>query len=462
MSRLRALVDLAAGVAEAMAAEDRLADALATDLSDSFAGAVSVWLRPAGGGPLRLEVGQHSSELLRWTSSLVQNASGTPHPSLAAGEPVVIWGDEYPGGTIDGALYVLPMLARGRLVGAVAATARPGQPMIDHDTLDFAVSLADMAAATLVNARVLADATAMNEHLRGQARILDAISDAVIGLDAERRVIAWNAGAQRLYGYSRAEVVGRDLFDLLSTQFFSIESESLAVADVCAAAAGSGGWQGEAHERSADGLPLTVLCSLDPTSDSIGLPQGFVLVNRDVTERRREEDRALRDALTGLPNRRMLTNRLYDAFARACRRGTSLAVLVVDLQQFRMMNDVYGRSAGDEILRTTGRRLAGAVRSSDTVGRLEGDAFAVVLENVGGDDTVQMAADRIERALIEPVQAGDDVIAVRPTIGAILVKGAEGLNVSPEGLIELANDARHMAKAAGGTFALEHVTSTAA
>jgi diguanylate cyclase (GGDEF)-like protein/PAS domain S-box-containing protein len=458
VSRLRALVEMAAGVVEAMTAEDRLADALANDLRDTFASTVSVWLRPVAGGPLKIEIGQHTPELLRWISSLVQNSGGTPHPSLAAGETVVIWGDEYPGG--DAALYVLPMLSRGRLVGAVAVTTRPGRPMVDDDTLEFAVSLADTAAATLMNARLLAGATAATEQLRDQSRILDAISDAVIGLDAERRIIAWNAGAQRLYGFSRVEVLGRDLFELLNTQFFSNDGESLSVSDVCAAAAESNGWQGEARERGANDMPLTVLCSMDPTTDSTGLPHGFVLVNRDVTERRREEDLAFRDPLTGLPNRRLFTNRLYDAFARACRRGTTLAVLAVDLQQFRMVNEVYGRPAGDEVLRTTGRRLATAVRASDTIGRMQGDGFAVVLENVGSDESVQMAADRIERAVIEAVHAGDDVIMVRPTIGAILVAGAEGLTVSPEGLVELANDARHMAKAAGTTFALEHVTST--
>jgi diguanylate cyclase (GGDEF)-like protein/PAS domain S-box-containing protein len=458
MNRLRALVDVAGGMIEAMSAEDRLAGALVAHLADIFAGGVSVWFLPADGGPLHAETAGHPPESLHRIAGLIQGGSGVPHPSLAAGQAVVI-ADEP---DLDGGLYLLPMSAHGRLAGVVAATVPRGQPMIDDDTLDFAITLGDMTALTLANARVLADATAVTEQLRGQIEVLDDISDAIIGLDAERRIVNWNTGAERVYGYDRADALGCDLFALLATQCFTTDGLPLAPGDVFDIVAEAGTWRGEVRERRADGIPLTVLCSLNVNADSATGPRGYVLVNRDVTDQRREEHRALHDALTGLPNKRMLTNRLYDGFARACRNGTSLAVLFVDLARFQMINRAYGRAAGDEVLRATANRLVTAVRDSDTVSRVQGDGFVVVLEKAGTEDSVHLVADRITRALVEPMPIGGDLVEVQPTIGAALVLGAEGLEASPDRLIQVANDARHMAKAAGATYALEHLTPVTA
>jgi diguanylate cyclase (GGDEF)-like protein/PAS domain S-box-containing protein len=450
---LRALVDVADGMIEAMSGEDRLATALAKHASGYFPGGVSVWLYPAGGGPLLVELAGHRPELLDQIADLVQGGSGIPHPALDAGQPVLINDDP----DIDGGLCLVPMCAHGRLVGVLAGT-RQRQALSDED-LNMVITLADLTAVTLINARVLADATAVTEDLRRQVELLDEISDAIIGLDSERRVVSWNGGAERVYGYARADALGCDLFALVATQFFSTDGLALALADVCAMAVENGGWRGEVRERRAGGVPVTVLCSLNVTIDDSGTLRGFVLVNRDVTDQRREEHRALHDALTGLPNRRMLTNRLYDGFARACRNGTSLAVLFVDLRAFKALNERFGREAGDEVLRSTAHRLVAAVRGSDTVARVEGDGFVIVLEKAGTEENVTMVAERICRAVSEPVHSGDEFLDVRATIGAALVAGSEGSESSPDRLIEVANDARHMAKAGGVRFLLENLAS---
>jgi diguanylate cyclase (GGDEF)-like protein/PAS domain S-box-containing protein len=454
MRRLRAMVEIAGGMVETMTSEDRLAVALSAHLAADFSGGVSVWFQPADGGPLRVAAAGHPPDLLRRLTDLIQGASGVPHPSLVSGQAVVITDDA----DLGGGVYLVPMSASGRLVGVVAAAMPAGSPPADDDLLEFVIALADAAAGTLANARVLADATAVTEDLRAQIEVYDDISDALVGLDNERRIVAWNAGAERVYGYARADALGCDLFALLATRFVAGDGQPLTLAELLELVAGSGNWRGEVRERRADGLPLTVLTSLNVTAGEDGTPRGYVLVNRDVTDQRRQEHRALHDALTGLPNRRMLTNRLYDGFARACRNGTSLAVMFVDLSQFRVINEQYGRDAGDEVLRATAERLVGALRDSDTVSRVQDDDFVVVLERIGDDDSVQHVADRIARALVEPVRVSDHVVQVRPTIGAALVTGAEGLDASPDRLIEIANDARHLAKAAGTAYALEHLT----
>jgi diguanylate cyclase (GGDEF)-like protein/PAS domain S-box-containing protein len=318
-----------------------------------------------------------------------------------------------------------------------------------------------MAAMTLANSRVLADATAVTEDLRDQIEVYEDISDAVIGLDAEHRIVSWNGGAERVYGYPRADALGCDLFALLATRFFTHDGQPLPLAGVLAATLEDGSWRGEVRERRADGVPLTVLSSVNVNVNSGASPDSFVLVNRDVTDQRRNEHRALHDALTGLPNRRMLTNRLYDGFARTCRNGTALAVLYIDLVQFHMVNEGYGRDAGDQVLRVTADRLVAALRDSDTVSRVENDSFVAILEKAGKEDNVQQVADRIARALAQPVPVDGDAVQVQATIGAALVVGADGLDATPDGLIELANGARHMARAAGTAYLLEYVTPAA-
>jgi diguanylate cyclase (GGDEF)-like protein/PAS domain S-box-containing protein len=289
-----------------------------------------------------------------------------------------------------------------------------------------------------------------------QAREAPTVSDAVIALDDEHRVVTWNPGAEAMYGYSRREALGRPAFALLGTQFVGDDGRPLAVAEVCGVAATTP-WEGEARERRVDGAPLTVLSRLTATPAA----GGFLLVNRDVTDVRRPASSPIRDRLTGLPNGRMLTNHLYDAYARACRSGRTLAVLLVDLVQFRMMNDVYGRAAADEVLRATGQRIADVLRGGDVVGRVHGDGFAVVLENAGTELDVELVAERITRSLVEPIWLGEDLLRPHATIGAVLLSECGRLNVSPERLVELANDARHMAKAAGTTFTLQHLTPAA-
>jgi len=253
-----------------------------------------------------------------------------------------------------------------------------------------------------------------------------------------------------VYGYPRAEALGCDLFALLATHFFATDGQALDAADVLALAATGGGWQGEVRERRADGLPVTILSSIDVSLDGSGAVRSLVLVNRDVTDQRREEHRALHDALTGLPNRRMLINRLYDAFARACRAGTPLAVLYVDV-------DVDA----DEVLRVLAQRFIHVLRYNDVVARVEGDGFVAVLERPGTEDAVTMVADRIAGAVAEPFELSGSVVQVRSTIGAVLVDGADGLDVTPEQLVEAADRARHLARAAGVRFQLERLSPLA-
>ncbi|GII21005.1 diguanylate cyclase domain-containing protein [Planosporangium mesophilum] len=431
-ARLRAFVEVTAATLDAVAGEQRLAALVADLIERSLDAHATVWILPTDGGPMRMLAGNHpeadetrlAGVLAEWTADPATDADAA-------------W--------IDG-IALLPMRVRDRLAGAVAVSRPGGKPFTDDD-VDFVHALADVTGATIRNARVLADSAEVMEELRQQGELMEYISDALIACDSERRIVNWNAGAERVYGYPQGEALGCDVFALLATQFYTVSGVALPLEEVFEQVANVGQWHGELHERRADGAPLTVMCSLTSRGGPADGDTGVVLVNRDVTDQRREEHRALHDALTGLPNRRLLTNRLYDALARRHRTGSALAVLFVDLDKFKPINDTYGHAAGDEVLMVMAQRLTEVVRHSDTVARLGGDEFVVVVEEAGTQENIRYITRRVVESLAEPIDVGGPKVEVRASIGVAVVNAPQGGGeIAPDTLIGIADEAMYEAK----------------
>jgi diguanylate cyclase (GGDEF)-like protein len=155
------------------------------------------------------------------------------------------------------------------------------------------------------------------------------------------------------------------------------------------------------------------------------------------------------DPLTGLPNRNHLADRLRGAMARASRRSEIVAVLFLDLDGFKQVNDRHGHQVGDQLLATAAQRLSGAVRGYDTIARLGGDEFVAVLERLQQPEQANNVAEHLQGVLAEPVQLGDCRISLRISIGIALYP-FDGESV--EGLVQQADAAMYRAKAAGGGF----------
>jgi diguanylate cyclase (GGDEF)-like protein/PAS domain S-box-containing protein len=185
----------------------------------------------------------------------------------------------------------------------------------------------------------------------------------------------------------------------------------------------------------------------DDTQSGRQVSQGLLI---DTTDRKRLESKlihdALHDPLTGLANRVLLRDHLERALARQGRSRGFVALLFVDLDDFKQVNDSYGHAAGDQILVQVADRLVAAVRSEDIVGRQSGDEFAVVLGQVGGDDEAIGAADRILRELRRPIQLGARSVVVGGSIGIAL---ASGRDATAEDLLTQADAAMYAAKASG-------------
>ncbi len=161
--------------------------------------------------------------------------------------------------------------------------------------------------------------------------------------------------------------------------------------------------------------------SLSGIRDKQGAVVGFVLILNDVTERRRHEDTihhlAYHDALTGLPNRTLLSDRLGQALATAKRTGIGGALMIMDLDRFKDVNDTLGHSMGDLLLQAVAERLKELLRKSDTVSRMGGDEFVLLLPSVGSYENAVVTAAKIVTAFREPFFCNDHTLNVTASIG---------------------------------------------
>ncbi len=418
LTRFQALVELSRSVRTAVSDERRLAALLADAVVTQVGGGVQVWVRPFDGG--------EPACLATVPEGAVPAApGGMVSAVLHSGRPAV--------GSATGVPLVSPT---GGVLGVLVARRAVGYY---PDEIGYLGTLADTAAATLDSARLLADSAMAAEGLRRQSEWLDQVSDAIITCDAEHQVLTWNSGAELTYQYSSAEAVGCDADALLATEYRTSTGEQVPAEVVFAALARGGRWSGELRQRRADGEETELLCSLTELLDEERRPVGWVAVNRDVTDERRKERMALYDPLTGLPNRRYL----LDCLDGATRREGGLAVLFVDLDGFKQVNDTLGHDAGDEVLRVAAQRLLGAVRRGDTVVRLGGDEFVVVAEGVVDREVVRALATRLAAELGQPLVIDGAPATVRGSIGVAV---AECGGTDPMDLVRSADTAMYAAK----------------
>jgi len=286
-------------------------------------------------------------------------------------------------------------------------------------------------------------------RIRHQASLLDKAQDAIIVTDLDFRIRFWNKSAERLYGWTAEEAIGKSKNDLL---FIRAGDYSQALHALMQ----QGDWRGEIRKQRKDGSILTVEVHWTLVRDESGKPQSILAIDTDITQRKeaeREIERlAFFDPLTRLPNRRLLADRLQHALASAARSHKMGALLFIDLDNFKSLNDTLGHDKGDLLLQQVALRLEICVpRKSDTVARLGGDEFVVMLEDLSEDS--QEAATQAERvgekilaAFNQPFEITGHEHHTTSSIGAALFDKHVS-NVDE--LLKRADLAMYQAKAAG-------------
>ena len=254
------------------------------------------------------------------------------------------------------------------------------------------------------------------EELRLAATVFDNSVEAIMITDAQRRILSVNKAFTDLTGFQSTMVVGQ------TPAMLSSSRHGLAHYDaIWREAAEKGSWQGEIWQRRRDGTEFPEWLSIGVVKDRANTLSNFVAVFSDITERKANEARiaflAHHDPLTALPNRTLFHDRLEQALARAERNETVVALLFLDLDRFKTINDSLGHQAGDRLLQAVAERLQHCVRDTDTICRQGGDEFIIVLPEVADTEVPARVAEKILRRLSEPFEVDGHVLGTSFSIG---------------------------------------------
>ena len=295
-------------------------------------------------------------------------------------------------------------------------------------------------------ARDVTAARKAERERRVALEVLRSMSEAVAVIDLDFRFISVNPSFSRITGYSEEEVVGLNS-SLLDSAQHSPEFYRR-VRDILER---TGHWAGEMWQRRKDDEEFLGWIEMSEVRDSLGARSHFVAVVNDITDKKRAEQElrylANYDTLTGLPNRALLSERLGRAIIRARRQETRVAVLFLDLDRFKDINDSLGHAAGDRLLKAAAARLQSTVSASDTVARLGGDEFTVVLEDVESLVAVERMARDVLAAFSTPLEVDErHDVSITPSLGISLYPDHA---LVPTDLLKFADTAMYQAKAEG-------------
>lgn len=269
---------------------------------------------------------------------------------------------------------------------------------------------------------------------------------AIFMLDANGHIVSWNPGAQRILGYEKIEVIGKHVSLFYTPEDIAKNEPQRKLRQTVE--------EGRAEEDSwrvrKDGQRFWATGVLDALHDEHGRVRGFVKIMRDNTQRRLAEENtyflANHDALTGLPNRTRFMERLNEALMNADRDDTQVAVLLLDLDRFKLINDTLGHHVGDMLLKKVAHRLSKCIRETDTVARLGGDEFVVILTRVKELAGVEALAGKIVQEMARPYHVNRQEIRSGTSLGFALYR-KDGSDAGE--LLQKADLAMYRAKSSG-------------
>lgn len=252
--------------------------------------------------------------------------------------------------------------------------------------------------------------------LRLHANVFTNAWEGIVITDAERRIIAANQAFSKITGYTAEEVIGKNPHFLSSDQqdegFYEVMWQSIQ---------NNGHWRGELWNRKKGGELYAETLSISAVRDDQGKATHYVGVFADITDIKNAEKLLAKmehyDALTGLPNRTLLTDRLHQSCQQAIDSGLLLAVCFLDIDDFKLVNDEHGRESGNKLLIEVTQRLGSVAKIGDTLARFGGDEFVILLNNLSDMDEIGLALSRINEAVAEPFVIDELEFSTSASIG---------------------------------------------
>lgn len=306
--------------------------------------------------------------------------------------------------------------------------------------------LDEVGIATVSFNKVLAKATELLKQQRLSRMVFDNSLEGITVTDASSRIVMVNRAFTHTTGYSAEEAIGQTPALLKSGKqgpdFYARFWNALREDD---------GWHGEIWNKRKNGEVYPQWISVTAVRNRKKQIEHYIAIFADITERKERENlmeyQALHDALTGLPNRRLFHDHLNQTLVQTKRHGSRMfAVMYLDLDRFKYINDTWGHDAGDMLLKEVAARLRRCVRESDTVARLGGDEFTILLPEVSGETDAGVVAEKILLAMKEPVNLTTESRVITTSIG-ISVSPRDG--VDAETLMKRADAAMYQVKASG-------------
>jgi diguanylate cyclase (GGDEF)-like protein/PAS domain S-box-containing protein len=374
---------------------------------------------------------------------VLERQAGLHAPAMAH------WDVARGGALVAGLPPPLAALLRDEL-GAALAAAEPR-------ALEFALAggpepqffemriLPDQDAEAILVVRDISRRRQTETQQRLSAKVFDACNEAILISDAANQIISVNHAFETITGYRAADVIGHDWSMLAGAH-----GQRAPFREMWNSMRESGSWQGELPNQRQNGQDYPAWYSVSQVCDPHGQLENTIAIFSDISARKQQEQRiaylAYHDELTGLPNRRLFADRVEVAVARAKRDEAGIAVLFVDVDRFKNINDSLGHTAGDELLKLVSQRLLSAVRAGDTVSRMGGDEFVLLCPVGASDVQVAMRADAILQELARPFHVFDMPLHVTASMG-IACYPQDG--ATPDHLIRNADAAMYRAKEGG-------------
>ena len=380
---------------------------------------------------LKIDAGIGSCSLAAATGQRVIIPDIQAHPFLPEFKSLALRTD-------TAACWTEPILSSsGKLLGTFSIyRTRPGEP--NAAQIKLIEQMSKLAGISMERQQD-------EESLRLSATVFQTSSEAIVITDEHNRIITVNPAFSQITQYTPEEVIGRDP-KLLSSGSQGVDFYR----EMWHSIISTGKWRGEILNRRKNGEVYAEWLNISTVYDAANNVQQRIAIFSDITDKKRTEaiiwEQANFDTLTGLPNRRLFHDRLAQELKKADREDIHVALMFIDLDHFKEVNDTLGHDAGDRLLQDAARRIAKCVREADTLARLGGDEFTVILPGLSDMERLENIADSIIHSLSLPFQLDASTVYVSASIGITLFP-SDARDIGS--LLKNADQAMYVAKSQG-------------